>query len=88
MASTSHGSREMARFAPAALQQNPGAKTNLRSVTVKQRVVGDPAARRCKGLGVRSGRRRSGSLGLQRSLGLVLNKCAKLGSQMWAACLV
>src|SRR3954451_18587570 len=34
------------RFAPAALPQNPGAKTNLRSVSVKRRVVGEPAALR------------------------------------------
>src|SRR5215213_6533164 len=36
----------MERFAPAALPQNPRAKTNLRSVNVKQRVVGEPGALR------------------------------------------
>ena len=39
-------SRVMERFAPAALPQNPRAKTNLRSVSVKRRVVGEPAALR------------------------------------------
>src|SRR4051812_30781379 len=33
----------MERFAPAALPQNLRAKTNLRSVGVKRRVVGEPA---------------------------------------------
>src|SRR4051794_3156698 len=40
--STSHRLRVMERFAPAALPQNPRAKTNLRSGNVKRRVVGEP----------------------------------------------
>src|SRR5215213_510259 len=36
----------MERFAPAALPPNPRAKTSLRSVSVKRRVVGEPAALR------------------------------------------
>src|SRR4051794_28271265 len=44
--STSHRLRVMERFAPAALPQNPRAKTNLRSVGIKRRVVGEPPALR------------------------------------------
>src|SRR3954464_833179 len=44
--STSHRLRVMERFVPAALPQNPRAKTNLRSVSVKRRVVGEPPALR------------------------------------------
>src|SRR4051812_32342188 len=39
-----HRLRVIERFAPAALPQNPRAKTNLRSVSVKRRAVGEPAA--------------------------------------------
>ena len=45
-ASTSHRLRVVKRFAPAALPQNPRAKTNSRSVSVKQRGFGEPATLR------------------------------------------